>query len=117
MENTYLFVYGTLRRQSTHPMGFWLAQHAEFIGHAKVRGHLYQVSYYPAIVHGDSWIEGDVYACAADLWPTLDEFEEATGDHPEYERRLTPVLLATGQWLTAWVYWYLQPIDKLQRLY
>lgn len=98
-------------------MGLWLAQHAEFIGHAKVRGHLYQVSYYPAVVDGHSWIEGDVYACAADLWPILDEFEEVNTQNPEYERRLTPVLLTTGQWLTAWVYWYLQPTAKLQRLY
>ena len=36
----------------------------------------------------------------------LDVFEEAVGLEPEYERHLTPVLLATGQWLSAWVYWY-----------
>jgi len=116
MENTYLFVYGTLRQQSTHPMGLWLAQHAQFIGQAKLKASLYQVSYYPAVVQGESWIEGDVYACPDSLWLTLDEFEEAVGNNPEYERRLTPVLLATGQWLNAWVYWYLHPITDLKRL-
>lgn len=90
-------------------MGAWLAQHANYIGEAKLKGQLYQVSYYPALVKGDDWIFGDVYACPAETWPNLDTFEEAVGVDPEYDRHLTPVLLATGQWLSAWVYWYRRP--------
>ena len=90
-------------------MGTWLAQHAHYIGAAKLKGQLYQVSYYPALVKGDDWIVGDVYACPAETWPHLDAFEEAEGLDPEYDRHLTPVLLATGQWLSAWVYWYRRP--------
>jgi gamma-glutamylcyclotransferase (GGCT)/AIG2-like uncharacterized protein YtfP len=109
MENSYLFVYGTLRPKSGHDMGAWLAQHAHYIGEAKLKGQLYQVSYYPALVKGDDWVVGDVYACPLENWPNLDTFEEAVGLDPEYERHLTPVLLATGQWLSAWVYWYRRP--------
>jgi gamma-glutamylcyclotransferase (GGCT)/AIG2-like uncharacterized protein YtfP len=116
MENSYLFVYGTLRRQSGHRMGQWLAQQAHYVGEGKVKAHLYKVSYYPAICHGDAWVEGDIYACQDNIWPFLDEFEETTGEHPEYERRLTPVLLTTGQVLEAWVYWYLRSTENLNRL-
>ncbi len=113
MENSYLFVYGTLRRQSGHDMGQWLANNGHYIGEAKLKGELYQVSYYPALVAGDNWIYGDVYACQPDIWPTLDAFEEATGLEAEYERHLHPVLLVTGQWLSAWVYWYRRPTTGL----
>lgn len=94
-------------------MGQWLAHHGHYIASATVKGQLYQVSYYPALVTGDEWIVGDVYACSTELWPELDAFEEAIGDNAEYERRLTPVLLATGQWLSAWVYWYRRPTTDL----
>lgn len=114
MENSYLFVYGTLRPHSGHDMSVWLAANGHYIGEAKLKGELYQVSYYPALVTGDSWIYGDVYACLPDVWPTLDAFEEATGSQPEYERHLSPVLLTTGQWLSAWVYWYRRPVTDLK---
>ena len=108
-----MFVYGTLRPQSGHNMSRWLAQNAHYIGAAKLKGTLYQVSYYPALTAGESWVTGDVYACTPDVWPMLDEFEAATGEQPEYERRLSPVLLSTGQWLSAWTYWYLRPTHTL----
>lgn len=95
-------------------MGKWLADNGHYIGSAKLKGQLYQVRDYPALTSGDDWIIGDVYACGVDLWPRLDEFEEVVGENPEYERHLTPVLLATGQWLSAWVYWYCQPTTGLQ---
>ena len=75
MENTIYFVHGTLRRHSTTSNGHLLVENAEFIGHAQVKGHLYQVSYYPVLCKVISGLK-DVYACAADLWPILDEFEE-----------------------------------------
>lgn len=116
MENSYLFVYGTLRPQSGHDMSLWLAQNAHYIGEARLKGTLYQVSYYPGLTSGEDWVVGDVYACAPDVWPMLDEFEGVSGQHPEYERCLTPVLLASGQWLSAWVYWYLHPTDELVQI-
>jgi gamma-glutamylcyclotransferase (GGCT)/AIG2-like uncharacterized protein YtfP len=116
MENSYLFVYGTLRKNSGHKMGRWLAQQANYVGEGKIKGDMYQVSYYPALVQGESWIEGDIYACPELVWPVLDEFEEAIGAHPEYARCLTPILREDGQWLEAWVYWYLRPTTHLVRL-
>lgn len=113
MENSYLFVYGTLRPESGHAMSLWLAQHGHYLGEARLKGTLYQVSYYPGLTPGEGWVTGDVYACAPDVWPMLDEFEGVSGAQPEYERRLTPVLLASGQWLSAWVYWYLHPTGGL----
>jgi len=97
-------------------MGKWLAQQANYVGEGKIKADMYQVSYYPALVQGESWVEGDIYACPESVWPVLDEFEETTGAYPEYARCLTPILREDGQWLEAWVYWYLRSTENLTRL-
>ncbi|PTQ87922.1 gamma-glutamyl AIG2-like cyclotransferase [Agitococcus lubricus] len=97
-------------------MADWLAGQAHYIGAGQLKGCLYQVSYYPALVVGEDWVQGDIYACTTEIWSTLDTFEEALGENPEYERRLTPILLATGQWLSAWTYWYTRSTQELTRL-
>ncbi len=97
-------------------MGQWLAQQAKYIGNAKIKGELYQVSYYPALVQGERWIEGDVFLCPPQVWPVLDEFEGITDSSPEYSRRLMPVWCDDGQYLEAWVYWYLKPTTHLVKI-
>lgn len=97
-------------------MGEWLAQIAQAMGQARVRGSLYVVSHYPALVPGNEWVTGEVYAVPASAWTTLDAFEEALPPLPEYERQLSPVQLQDGTWLEVWVYWYARPVTGLQQL-
>ena len=68
----YLFVYGTLRRRSRHPMARRLAELAQFVGPAKIAGRLYDLGRYPGLQEvqsPDDWVQGDVYdlgeACGA----------------------------------------------------
>jgi len=56
LENSYLFVYRALRPQSGHEMSRWLVENSHYIGTATLKGQLYQVSYYPALVAGNEWV-------------------------------------------------------------
>lgn len=79
-------------------------------------GRLYRVTWYPALGPGEESVVGDVYGIPPELWDRLDEYEEATGPDPEYRRVVTPVHLASGLWLDAWVYWYARPVSGLEPL-
>ncbi|RZU45038.1 gamma-glutamylcyclotransferase (GGCT)/AIG2-like uncharacterized protein YtfP [Fluviicoccus keumensis] len=97
-------------------MGARLASQAHWLGQAQVRGDLYRVSWYPALVSGEGLVVGDVYGIPERLWPELDHFEEADRADPEYRRLVSPVQLASGLWLDAWVYWYARPVKGLARI-
>ena len=113
-----LFVYGTLRRGTGHPMSAWLAERAEWLGHARCRAaRLYRVSWYPALAEGapGESVVGEVYRLrSVGAWPALDVFEEVRGSaDDEYERRLTEVVLQEGGVVRAWCYWYLPSVSEL----
>lgn len=101
---SHLFVYGTLRRGSNNKFSRFLAGHAQFLGHARMRGHLYRIgSYAGAVISGQpaGWVHGEVYRLAdpAKILPPLDGYEGA-----EFERAIAPVRLDDGRSLEAWVY-------------
>jgi gamma-glutamylcyclotransferase (GGCT)/AIG2-like uncharacterized protein YtfP len=109
----YLFVYGTLRRRSRHPMARRLADAARHVGAAKIAGRLYDLGRFPGLKPPRSsadWVQGDVYDLGEDADRTLqemDRYENAESPPPTpYERQLASVLLADGQELTVWTYWY-----------
>lgn len=122
MNPDLLFVYGTLRRACTTGAHQKYLAKAEFITEARVRGKLYQVSYYPALVleaqsPDDYWITGEVYRL---IEPTqlnaLDDYEEC--DYPasptqEYQRKRHEVTTITGEKLLVWIYAYQHSIAKL----
>lgn len=118
-EPDLLFVYGTLRRGSSHEMGRWLAGVAAWHGPAWCEAaRLYRVSWYPALVPGAAGerVRGDLYALAAPagVWPVLDAFEGVAGRaDDEYERRPAAVVTARGRRLEAWVYWYRRAVTGL----
>jgi gamma-glutamylcyclotransferase (GGCT)/AIG2-like uncharacterized protein YtfP len=116
MENSFLFVYGSLRPEVGHPMGVRLGRVAHYLGGASVQGELYRVSWYPALIPGRGDVRGDVYGVPESLWSELDAFEEAEGENPEYRRELSTVLLDSGIRVEAWVYWYNRPVTGLRRL-
>jgi gamma-glutamylcyclotransferase (GGCT)/AIG2-like uncharacterized protein YtfP len=111
--SNYLFVYGTLRRRSRHPMARRLAGSARYVGAAKITGRLYDLGRFPGLKEPRSphdWVHGEVYDVGDNSDITLQEmdaYENAESPPPTpYERQLASVLLADGRTMTAWVYWY-----------
>lgn len=121
MNPDLLFVYGTLRRNCPGGAHQQYLAGARFIANARVRGRLYQVSYYPALVLGsdqeNSWVTGEVYRLAgvAQL-QMLDVYEEC--DYPalpeqEYQRRLCDLVTDAGETIQAWIYAWQRPVSGL----
>ena len=120
--NDYIFVYGTLRRDCTTGAHQTYLANAEFICNAKVRGRLYRVSYYPALVLDDSadWVLGEVYLLpSANLLQLLDIYEECTypsQPEQEYQRKKVDVVTQAGKLISAWIYSYQHPIAGLEEI-
>lgn len=120
----YIFVYGTLKHQSTHPMANVLQTHANYIAEAIIQGQLYQVISYPALIESEDpndKVYGELYKInnANILLPLLDDYEGCTENYPkphEYSRKLLPVSLTTGEIINAWVYIYNWDTSHLQRI-
>jgi gamma-glutamylcyclotransferase (GGCT)/AIG2-like uncharacterized protein YtfP len=122
MSPDYLFVYGTLRRDSDSEMYHLLARYGQFAGDATYRGKLYMVDYYPGLVHSDNprdVVYGDVYklSCPDIVLSHLDDYEECGpkfSEPTEYVRRKQYVKLKSGEVISAWVYILDRPTDRLQ---
>lgn len=105
-EPFHIFVYGTLRIESDHPMARRLSLQARHLGKARVPGHLYDMGWYPAALFDateNRHIIGDVFALppGGRLLAELDAYE--AGD-PNYARAPLEVTLADGGTITAWAY-------------
>ncbi|HYB44161.1 MAG TPA: gamma-glutamylcyclotransferase family protein [Candidatus Methylomirabilis sp.] len=102
-----LFTYGTLMR------GFGLhrliAERADYLGDGSASGRLLDLGTYPAAVcDPDAVIAGEVYRLAeAGLWTLLDSTEG-----PQYHRGEVAVQMADGRRVTAFIYWYVGPLDR-----
>lgn len=122
MQNDYIFVYGTLRRACTSGAHRIYLANAEFIFDAKVRGHLYRVSYYPALVLDESagWVLGEVYRLTSpEQLQQLDAYEECTypsQPQQQYQRKKTDVVTRTGKLMSVWIYAYQNPISGLEKI-
>ncbi|MGZ5576944.1 MAG: gamma-glutamylcyclotransferase family protein [Methylobacter sp.] len=122
MNPDYIFVYGTLRRETNSKMSHLLAKYAEFVDNAVYRGKLYQIDCYPGAVPSNDpndVVQGEVYLlCQADVViPLLDQYEEFGPEFPEpneYSRQKQSVLLKSGRLVTAWVYVYNRSTEGLE---
>lgn len=120
MQNEYIFVYGTLRRACATGAHQTYLVGAEFIDNAKVRGSLYRVSYYPALVLDDSanWVVGEVYRLTSSgQLQRLDTYEECTYPslpNQEYQRKKIDVITDSGTVVPAWIYSYQHAVKNLQ---
>jgi gamma-glutamylcyclotransferase (GGCT)/AIG2-like uncharacterized protein YtfP len=118
----YIFVYGTLRRDSNSDMHRLLAIYAEFVSDATYRGKLYQVDNYPGAVPSDNpddVVQGEVYLLHQTdiVLPLLDQYEECGPDFSEpneYSRQEQTVLLKDGRTVIAWVYIYNHSTEGLE---
>jgi gamma-glutamylcyclotransferase (GGCT)/AIG2-like uncharacterized protein YtfP len=103
-----LFVYGTLRRGGSNDIAR-LVPTARFETAARLRGILYHLGEYPALVADSaaSWVTGEVYRIAPEGWPALDALEHVVTDvrpDGEYFRVHTDVEAADGAMLCCQVY-------------
>lgn len=118
----YLFVYGTLRRDSRHEMYRLLARNAAFVGDATFQGRLYLVDDFPGAVKSSSpedSIHGEVYCLerSEQVLPRLDDYEEFDPQSPDtslYRREKAIVLLDDTTPVDAWIYLYNRPTVGLR---
>lgn len=103
MSKTYLFVYGTLRRDFSLPLKAAVAGDMVYIGTGRVKARLYDLDAYPgAVKEGDSEIVGDVFELRNEnVLAVLDEYEGG-----EYRREMEAVMVSSGEIVQAWMYWY-----------
>ena len=88
----YLFTYGTLRLDQSHPMAHFLAENASLVGLGILtKARLYRIDWYPALIE------------------TNDEQDEVIGD--EY-RRAKVIIKTEKEELESWVYFYNIPLPE-----
>lgn len=105
-EPHHLFVYGTLRYESDHPMARRLRTKARHIGKGSVAGRLYDLGAYPAAVFDAEEkhrIVGDVFEIKPGS-KVLAEMDAYEGTDPLYKRTVRKVKLAKGGTIEAWAY-------------
>lgn len=115
----HLFVYGSLLSGAGHRMGARLAREGRLVGPGIVKGRLFDLGAYPALVEtgpDDGDVHGEVYALgdpeASFRW--LDAYEGIVPGREaqcEYARVQRLVRLGNGGELTAWVYVYRAPVS------
>jgi len=124
MNSAYLFVYGTLRRDTHSKMFQLLAQYAEYVGAACYQGLLYKIEDYPGVVpsenHADL-VQGEVYKLydLELILSQLDQYEECGAcflQPTEYLRELWDVRLQSGKLIQAWLYRYNRLTNCLELL-
>jgi gamma-glutamylcyclotransferase (GGCT)/AIG2-like uncharacterized protein YtfP len=119
---SYLFVYGTLLRQSRHPMARVLAEQARHLGPAKMRGRLYDLGRYPGMLEpalDTDWVHGDLYNLGegTTTLAELDAYELAESPLPAFfERQVAEAVRDDGTGVAAWVYWYRGEVAEGQRI-
>jgi gamma-glutamylcyclotransferase (GGCT)/AIG2-like uncharacterized protein YtfP len=121
-----LFVYGSLRKALGHEMHHVLARAAHFLGHATVRGALYDLGAYPGLVTaaaGAGLVSGEVYLLAAETAEAtltiLDAYEGCARSDPEpqeYRREVVPVSFDDDTEGEAWTYVLNRPHAGLPRI-
>ena len=108
MSTNLLFVYGTLRRGGSNDIAR-VAPGARWAGTARVRGRLYDLGAYPAMLldAGAGWVAGEVYVVPAADWPALDALEEPVSParpDGEYFKQAAEVEDTNGRAALAWIY-------------
>ncbi|HXJ80169.1 MAG TPA: gamma-glutamylcyclotransferase family protein [Candidatus Methylomirabilis sp.] len=101
------FVYGTLMQG--FPLHRLIDGRAEYLGPGTVAARLIDLGAYPAAVadaHGT--VAGEMYRLRdSGLWRALDSVEG-----PQYHRGEVVVRMADGREVTAFIYWYVGPLDR-----
>lgn len=115
-----LFVYGTLKQASSHPLARRLQNQSVYIGPGWMSGKLYLIGSYPGAVPSDG-PHDKVFGEAVRLtnparsFAWMDPYEgcgEGALEPHDYERIIVPVTLQSGLMLDSWVYVYRLPVSR-----
>lgn len=123
----HLFVYGTLMTAAHVPLGrslrTRLQREAESLGAATMPGRLYDLGRYPGMVVpglAGELVHGEVLRLSepARALPWLDAYEGVRPDDTasEYERRVLPAILTSGEEIAAWAYLYRGDLTRARHL-
>jgi len=108
----YVFTYGTLRPSLATGSAFRLVQGGAVAGLATVRGNLFDLGSFPALVAGEGEVHGELVRVGNDAWlAALDAYEECDGPHPLYRREAWWARRPDGEAVWAWVYVYARPLE------
>lgn len=118
-----LFVYGTLLRDSPHPMARFLETRSRFLGEATVRGRLYDLGDYPGMLeplNSEDWVRGELIELnePEKTMLELDRYEGCFPEHPQpyvFERKLEEIVGSEGI-VPGWVYWFRGKADEERRI-
>jgi gamma-glutamylcyclotransferase (GGCT)/AIG2-like uncharacterized protein YtfP len=122
MTEDYLFVYGTLRKNTErHDL---LQRCCDYIDTGMLQAVMYLISYYPGVILTDNpqqQVVGEVYRIHNPqlLFAELDDYEECSSSFAEpheYVRQQQIICFSNGNKLSAWVYLYNQPISGKKRI-
>lgn len=118
----YLFTYGTLRLNQSHPMAGYLAENSKLVGLGLLsKARLYRIDWYPALLETNNeadQVAGDIFELrSADALKKIDEYEGiGVGEEPyEYRRAKVRVKTEDGE-LDSWVYFYNIPLPESAEL-
>jgi gamma-glutamylcyclotransferase (GGCT)/AIG2-like uncharacterized protein YtfP len=109
----HLFVYGTLRADSGHPMARRLRAGARHIGAGSASGSLYDFGDHPGAVfalNSRYRVKGDVFRLRSNphVLTDLDRYEGVSGDDDSdeafFHRIVIEVKLDKGETVEAWAY-------------
>jgi gamma-glutamylcyclotransferase (GGCT)/AIG2-like uncharacterized protein YtfP len=108
----YLFTYGTLRLNQSHPIAGYLAENGELLGLGVLSGaRLFRIDWYPALQETQNekdQVVGDIFKLnSPDALKKIDEYEGiGVGEEPyEYRRSKVRVRTETDE-IDSWVYFY-----------
>ena len=105
-KETFLFVYGTLRKGFKHPMHQVLARHGTSIGLGTFQGRLYDLGTFPGVVKSKdktASVVGEVYRLERpkEVFAALDQYEGQA-----FRRTRVTIIRAAEDRLSCWIYLY-----------
>ena len=120
----YLFVYGTLLKDTHHEMSKFLASHAVVIGKGYIYGNLYKVSWLPGAITSTKASEkvcGSLFKVNdfKNVSVVLDGYEGVGENYPQpnlFTRELVTAFLDDGTQYETWVYFYNLSVDGLKQI-
>ena len=116
-----LFVYGSLRSGSPHPVQSYIKLYFVLVGTATVRGKLYDMGDYPAAIPAEEndFITGELYRIRRkeEFFLVMDMLDEYEGMHVEpgeipLFRRETVNVSIDKMTTVAWIYWYNRDVGE-----
>jgi gamma-glutamylcyclotransferase (GGCT)/AIG2-like uncharacterized protein YtfP len=124
MNSAYLFVYGTLQKDSGHEMSKFLASHSIFVSKGYFNGKLYVVDWFPGAILSDEnsdRVFGSVFKInnPTAVFNVLDDYEGLGENDPKphlFKREVITVFLENKTKIKAWVYLYNHSTVNLKRI-